>query len=143
MKCLIVEDDSTASELLETYISGYGDCTITANGHEAVEAVREALKQGQPYDLICLDIRMPKMDGHDALRAIRRMEKEQGINRPDGAKVIITTALDGYRQIRKAFQAGCEVYLVKPIRKQEFLKSMKKFGLIELEVSEQVDGKNN
>jgi two-component system chemotaxis response regulator CheY len=130
MKCLIVEDDSAASELLKTYMSGYGDCTVAANGHEAARAVQEALKQGQHYDLICLDIRMPKMDGHDTLRAIRQMEKKHGINRPDGARVIMTTALDGYRQIREAFQAGCEAYLIKPIRKQELLEKMKELGLI-------------
>jgi len=130
MKCLIVEDDFAASELLKTYIASYADCTVAADGHEAARAVQKALKQGQHYDLICLDIRMPKMDGHDTLRAIRQMEKKHGINSRDSARVIMITALDGYRQIRKAFQAGCEAYLIKPIRKQELLEKIKELGLI-------------
>lgn len=136
MKCLIVEDDRVASELLQTYISGYGDCTNVVSGLEAVEAVRKALKDGQPYDLICLDIMMPGMNGHDTLEAIRQMEAEQGTNSPDSAKVIVTTALDNIRHIKQAFRAGCDVYLIKPIRKEELIKKMEKLGLIELEVSQ-------
>jgi two-component system chemotaxis response regulator CheY len=71
MECLIVEDDFAARKLLQTYLSDYGDCFIAVNGHEAVKVFQEALKQRQPFDLICLDIMMPEMNGHDALQEIR------------------------------------------------------------------------
>lgn len=91
---------------------------------------KEALSEGQPYDLICLDIMMPQMDGHDALAAIRRIEKEHGINGLDGAKVIMTTALSDSKNIIGAFRKGCEVYIVKPVKKEKLLEEMEKLGLL-------------
>lgn len=129
MKCLIVEDDFTARKLLQIYLSDYADCFIAVNGHEAVEAVRQALDEAQPYDLICLDIMMPEMNGHKALEAIRRLEKEHGIGGLDGVKVIMTTALDNSKNIIGAFRKGCEAYIVKPIRKEKLFEQMEKLGL--------------
>ncbi len=135
MKCLIVEDEPTARKLLETYLSDYGDCSVAAEGHKAVQVFQEALEQGQPYDLICLDVMMPEMDGQEVLKTIRQIEQEHERNDTDRVKVIMTTALSHLRHIRKAFKTGCEAYLVKPIRKEELLKKMRKFGLIESEVN--------
>ena len=130
MKCLIVEDDFAARKLLQVYLSDYADCFVAVNGHEVVEAVREALDEGQPYDLICLDIMMPEMDGHKALEAIRQMEKEHGIGGLDGVKIIMTTALDDSRNIMGAFRTGCEAYIVKPIRKEKLIDEITKLGLL-------------
>jgi two-component system chemotaxis response regulator CheY len=135
MKCLIVEDDSAACKLLQTYLSDYCDCFIAVNGHEAVESFREALKQGQPYDLICLDIMMPEMDGHDALKAIRRIEKEQGIIGLDGVKVVMITALDDSKNVMGAFKTGCESYIVKPVKKEKLFEEIEKLGLIKSQVN--------
>ena len=130
MKCLIVEDDSTACKLLQTYLADYGDCFVAVNGDKAVKAFRKALKQGQPYDLICLDIMMPEMDGHDALKAIRRIEQKQGIYGLDGVKVIMTTALGDSKNVMGAFRTGCEAYIVKPVKKEKLLEEIEKLGLI-------------
>lgn len=130
MKCLIVEDDFAARKLLQVYLSDYADCFIAVNGHEAVEAIREALEEGESYDLICLDIMMPEMDGHKALEAIRQVEKEHGIGGLDGVKVIMTTALDDSKNIMGAFRTGCEAYIVKPIRKEKLLEEIKQLGLL-------------
>ena len=110
-------------------------CTIITNGAAAVETFRKSLKEGQPYDLICLDIMMPKMDGHAALRLIRQIERTKQINDSDSVKIIMTTALDNIRHIEKAFSSGCQAYLVKPIRKQDLLEKMEKLGLIKSAVS--------
>jgi len=135
MKCLIVEDDSTARRLLQIYLVNYGDCFIAADGREAVDAFRKALDQGQPYDLICLDIMLPEMDGQEVLEEIRRIEKERGIGGLDGVKVIMITALDDFGHVAGAFRTGCEAYLVKPIRKDEFIEEMQRLGFVESEVS--------
>lgn len=135
MKCLIVEDNFAARKILQTYLSDYGDCFIAVNGYEAVEAVREALEQGEPYDLICLDIILPRMNGYNALKAIRQMEKEQGIEGLDCARVIVTTVLRDAESIVSAFRQGCEAYIVKPVTKEKLLKEMKNCGLVKSEVN--------
>ena len=135
MKCLIVEDDSTACKLLQTYLADYGDCFVAVDGNKAVKAFRKALKQGQPYDLICLDIMMPEMDGHDALKAIRRIEEEQGIYGLDGVKVVMITALGDSENVMSAFRTGCEAYIVKPVKKGKLLEEIEKLGLIKSQVN--------
>ncbi len=132
LKILIVEDDFTCRKLLQTFLSEYGDCFVAINGHEAVEAVREVLDEGQPYDLVCLDIMMPEMDGHEALEAIRQIENEHGIAGLDGVKVIMTTALGDSKNVIGAFRTGCEAYIVKPVSKEKLLEEMEKLGLFNL-----------
>ncbi|MEA3226399.1 MAG: response regulator [Planctomycetota bacterium] len=130
MKCLIVEDEFTARKLLQVYLSDYGDCFVAVNGREAVQAFREALEEGQPYDLICLDIMMPEMDGHEALKLIRQIESERGIAGLDGVKVIMTTALDDSKNVMGAFRGGCEAYVVKPVAKENLIAEIEKLGLL-------------
>ncbi len=135
MKCLIVEDDFAARRLLQRYLSSHCDCDIAVDGNEAIEAFRQATDEKEPYDLICLDIMMPNMNGHEALKAIRQIESEHGINGLDGVKVIMTTALGDPKNIMGAFREGCEAYIVKPVEKDKLLEEMEKLGLVEPEVS--------
>ena len=89
MKCLIVEDDFAARRLLQRYLSSHRDCDIAVDGNEAVEAFRQATDEKEPYDLICLDIMMPNMNGHEALKAIRQIESEHGKqNEQDGTQTL-------------------------------------------------------
>ena len=130
LKMLIVEDDFPSCEVLKEYLSEYGDCTTTANGVEGVEAFRNALDAGAPYDLVCLDIMMPEMDGHEALRAIRQIEQEHGILESSGVRVIMTTAKDRSRDMIEAFDEGCEAYIVKPVDQEKLVAEMQKLGLV-------------
>ena len=71
MKTLIVEDDFLARALLSTLLSEYGECHLVVDGEEAVSAIGKAYEKGEPYDLVCLDIMMPVMDGQKALEKRR------------------------------------------------------------------------
>jgi len=121
MKSLIAEDDFTSRLLLQELLAPYGECHIAVNGREAVSAYRIALDAGQPYDLICLDILMPEMDGHAALKEIRAMEESRGILSTQGAKIIMTTALGDVKNVAAAYKALCDGYLVKPVDKAKLL----------------------
>ncbi len=127
---LIVDDDAVCRALLEEILQRYGQCTFAYDGQEAVDAVRLALEDNQPFDLICLDIMMPGMNGHDALLAIRRLEAEQGIHGSDGVKVIMTTALRDSKHCIRSFQEGCECYVTKPFEENELLGKMCELGLL-------------
>jgi len=116
LRVLIVEDDFTSRLLLQTFLSRYGECHIAVNGKEAVEAFRAALEQGQIYDLICMDIMMPEMDGREAVRHVRGIEEAHGIFSNAGAKIIMTTAVTDLKEVIRCFQELCDCYLVKPIR---------------------------
>jgi two-component system, chemotaxis family, chemotaxis protein CheY len=129
MKCLIVEDDFVGRKLMQKYLADYGDCDVAIDGDEAVEAFRLALENEMSYDLICLDIMMPNMNGHDTLTAIREIESKHGIGGLDGVKVIMTTALGDSENVMGSFREGCEAYIVKPVKKEALLSEMEKLGL--------------
>ena len=130
MKTLIVEDDFVSRLLLQKFLINYELPHIAVNGQEAVDAVRIALEEGQPYDLICLDIMMPGMDGHQALKEIRALEEAKGIFSTDGAKIMMVTALSDIQNKANAFYGLCDGYLTKPIHKEDLLNELSKLGLI-------------
>jgi two-component system, chemotaxis family, chemotaxis protein CheY len=131
MKTLIVEDDFTSSLLLQEILKHYGPTNTALDGQQAVEAVRTAIDSGEPYDLVCLDIMMPEMDGHEALRQIRALEEAKGIIAIKGAKIVMTTALEDSTNILASFKSFCDVYLTKPVNKAKLLGELRKLKLIE------------
>jgi len=132
VKCLIVEDDFISRRILkELMMSCLGcDCDIAINGKEAITSFRMAHEEKQPYDLICMDIMMPGVDGQEALRRIREMEKEMGVPPNMEAKVIMTTALDDPKTVVQAYyKGGATSYIVKPVSKQKLMRELHILGL--------------
>ncbi|NIJ52703.1 LytR/AlgR family response regulator transcription factor [Dyadobacter arcticus] len=111
LRCLIVDDEPPASDVLELYIESVEGLALAARCENAVQAFQ--VLQQQPIDLMFLDITMPKLIGTDFLRTLR--------NPPP---VIITTAyreyaLDGY-------ELDVLDYLLKPIPFDRFLRAVGK-----------------
>lgn len=131
MKTLIVEDDFTCRLLLQKILEEFGECHIAVNGREAVSAFGLSLEDGPLYDLVCMDIMMPEMDGQAALKQMRALEQERGRLSSDGAKIIMTTALDDIKNIAESFHELCDGYLTKPIRKAALLEKLHELKLIE------------
>lgn len=130
MKTLIVEDDFTSRLLLQTILSPYGECHVAVNGREAIEAFTTARHDGAPYDLLCLDIMMPEMDGQTALKEIRAIEEADGILSTFGVKIIMTTALGEPKNVIDAFMELCDAYIIKPVEKAKLLSILQTLGLI-------------
>jgi two-component system, chemotaxis family, chemotaxis protein CheY len=130
MRTLIVEDDFIARTIMQELLKDLGPCHVAVNGVEAVRAVSAALAAQQQYDVICLDIMMPEMDGQSALLEIRKLEEAAGFAVGMGAKVIITTALADKENIMRAFRNAADTYLVKPIEKAKLLECIRGFGLV-------------
>lgn len=130
MRILIAEDDFASRKVILKFLSEYGECDVTVDGMEAVDAFMMALEEDNPYDLICLDVMMPVMDGYQALKSIREIEKEHGIAEEDMAKIIMTTALNEEKNIKKAFELGCTVYCAKPINMAQLKSTLEKLELI-------------
>ena len=129
MKTLIVEDDFTSRMLMQEMLKDFGPTHIAINGREALEVYERSLEIGEPYDLICMDIMMPEMDGQEALRRIREKEDDSGIMSSGGTKIIMTTALGGMKNISTAFKNLADGYLVKPIEKSKLLDKIKELDL--------------
>lgn len=130
LKILIAEDDFTSRKFLFKFLSQYGECDLTVDGLEALDAFLISLKEKKPYDLICLDIMMPKVDGVKVLQTIRNLEKESGISLTERAKVIMITALGETEYVKQSFEIGCEAYAAKPVDTEKLVEVMRKLGLL-------------
>ena len=115
MKSLVVEDEFVARSILQRFLARYGECDVAVDGNEAVAAVDAALQAGAAYEVVCLDIGLPKMDGQGVLERIRELELQRGIQLGQGCRVIMTTATAAKDHVLGAFRGGADAYLTKPI----------------------------
>ena len=88
------------------------------------------VEEENPYQLVCLDVMMPIMDGYQALKNIRDLEREHNIPEEQMANVIMTTALNEEKNVKKAFELGCTVYCAKPIDMDKLKEMLEKLELI-------------
>ncbi len=132
MKILIAEDAPVNQLLLANFLKPYGECHLVSDGESAVERFRESLEEtARKYDLVCLDIMMPEMDGQAALKEIRHLEKERGLHDGSRVKVMMITALDDSGNIMEALvKGGCEAYLTKPVSASVIQQQLVELGLI-------------
>jgi two-component system chemotaxis response regulator CheY len=129
-RILLAEDDFASRLLLQSFLSRYGECHVAVNGREAVEAFRAAMESGRRYDLICMDIMMPEMDGREAVRHVRALEEAEGTLSTYGVKILMTTAVDDIKEVIACFKELCDGYLMKPIDLGDLLNQMKSFNLV-------------
>lgn len=130
MRVLVAEDDIVSRKFLCKFLSRYGECDQAVDGMEAIDAYIAAVKDQKPYDLICLDIMMPKVDGIKALKTIRDLEKQNNIPKDKRVKVIVTTALAETACVKNAFSLGCEAYAPKPIDTRKLTEILAELDLI-------------
>jgi two-component system, chemotaxis family, chemotaxis protein CheY len=131
MKTLVAEDDFITSQVMKEIMLTFGKCDIAENGALAVKKFQEALEEKAPYNLVFLDIMMPEMDGQQVLEKIRDLEQKNGLMGLEGAKIIMTTALDDFDNIKKAFINQCEGYIVKPVDRDKIVKKLYDLNIIE------------
>ncbi len=135
MKILITEDNFVARKILSNFLQKYGPIDVATNGIETIEAIQHALKEGNPYDLICLDINMPRMDGYEALCAIRAHEEEARLMGEKRSKIIMTTGLNDATAVLTSFRRQCDAFLTKPITQEKIEATIKDLELSELRSS--------
>jgi two-component system chemotaxis response regulator CheY len=131
LRILLAEDDFACRLLLQTFLARYGECHTAVNGKEAVEVFSISIEQEQPYDMICMDIMMPEMDGREAVRRIRAIEEASGTLSSSGVKIIMTTTVEDVKEVILCFQELCDAYLMKPIDLAELVEQMKRYQLIQ------------
>ncbi|MCR5148066.1 MAG: response regulator [Eubacterium sp.] len=130
MKVLIAEDDMASGKFLTKLLSKYGQVDLARDGIEAVDSFVKAASEDSKYDLVCLDIMMPKIDGYKALESIRNAERKLGIPRISRCKVVMISALDEGFDSSYASDDYDE-YICKPIDIVKFDNIIRKMGFFD------------
>lgn len=128
LKILIAEDDMVSRKLIWKVLSTYGNCDLVINGIEAIDAIMLSLQENEPYDLICLDIMMPKVDGIKVLKTLRDLECQNNVE--NTSKVVMITALSETDVVNDSFGKGADAYATKPLDIEQFLTVLRKLELI-------------
>ena len=115
MHTLIVDDQAANRHVLQRMLGRFGSCDEAADGQAAIAALTAAWDAERPYDLICLDIMMPVLNGQETLVAVRKLETTRGILNYHRVKVFMVTAIHDESAINSAYCDGCTAYLTKPL----------------------------
>ncbi len=126
MNILVAEDDAASRRYIERALEKYGTVDAAVDGIEAVDYFLEKVEHNDCYDLVCLDIMMPRVDGYKALDAISDIEEEFNIGRR--SKVIMTSALNESEQFEPSKEHKHDGYIMKPIDLNELDQAIAKMG---------------
>jgi two-component system, chemotaxis family, chemotaxis protein CheY len=129
MKMLVMEDEFISRNVLTEILLPYGQVDTAENGREAVEKFNASMQSGQRYDIIFLDIMVPEITGQEVLEKIREIEKQHSVHALAGAKVVMTTALGDFANVKTAFKHQCEAYLIKPIDREKVVSTLQGLGM--------------
>ncbi|MBF0271593.1 MAG: PAS domain S-box protein [Magnetococcales bacterium] len=121
LRILLAEDVEENRILFEAYLMPTPHSVVLVN--DGVEAVTWVQKER--FDVVIMDVQMPNMDGYTATRIIRQWERE--MNRPPVPIVALSAhAMEGERA--RSREAGCTLYLSKPIKKQALLETLRQIA---------------
>ncbi len=126
MRILVVDDEIVAQTKMETILNDFGDCDTAGDGQSALMKFQQAYLQGDPYDLISIDIDMPKIDGLKLLKMINH-DEEMLFIKP--SKKIMITAEGTSSNVYHAIQNRCDAFMVKPIKKGTLVEKLKSIGI--------------
>lgn len=117
---LVVDDEIDVNNEIAGVINDTGEFIVSSaySGGEAIEKVQSGLKNNSFVDVVILDIRMPDMLGTQALKEIKKINKN--------IEAIMLTALDDANLAWEAYQEGAIDYIVKPFREADLLFRVKR-----------------
>lgn len=115
IRCLIIEDDATASTLLGHIVKKHGSCMVAGTAREGYGQFLKAWERSEPYHIVFLDLHLPDLSGLAILSALRRFESDRHVARNRRCMVIISTASDSLEDIKASLVLDADGYLVKPV----------------------------
>ena len=110
IKILIAEDISYNQTLIHNIVTSldYHNVTIVSDGQETIEIIDDSNAKGESFDILLLDLRMPRIDGYEVIEHI----KKKGYPLP---KIVVVTASVLKEDINKCHNMGVEYFITKPI----------------------------
>lgn len=126
-----MEDEFVSRSVLMEILAPFGEVDAAENGKEALEKFQQSLERSERYDIIFLDIMVPEVSGQDVLKAMRTMEQQYDENALVMTKIVMTTALGDFNNVKTAFKQQCEAYLIKPLDRDKVVNTLQGLGLVQ------------
>lgn len=127
-RILVVDDDFVSRRITATFLAKYGDCDVATNGCEGFLSYLMSIEEKHPYDLIVVDIIMPRIDGWRLLTHLQSANvsaREEGLLAPT---IIMTSTQSAPNDVLSSFRSGCHGYLVKPLDPKTLVQLLSKLN---------------
>lgn len=123
LKILVAEDNMVNQEVIKRMLSleGFDNITMASNGAEAVDFVKTSIEKDELFDLIFMDVQMPKIDG---LLATKMIRGNLNYERP----IIALTAFADESNVKECLNSGMSGFLSKPIRRTNLRKIITEYA---------------
>lgn len=132
LKILLVDDSKSAQLKIHEILSKYGECDQAYNGMEALEYFSNSLCNNSQYDLVVMDVVMPKMDGFQAAKEILAIEERENIPVNKRSKIVMLTSKSEPKHMIKAqLEIGVKTYITKPFEEKTLIEALNNLGLLE------------
>ena len=127
---LVVDDEAVSQTVLAKLLARFGDCDVANDGQEAYDMFMAAHGELRPYDLITVDLDMPKLNGHQLAEKIRKWEESYRCYELDRCATLFMVTGDASKNsVHDAFRHGCEAYVVKPVQQSDLEQALADAGL--------------
>ena len=127
---LIVDDEEMGRYMLQAFLSEFALCDVAENGNEALRLFEKAQLEGKPYDLLCVDLIMPGMNGIALIRKIRELERIDSVYVGVRSKIFVITASDSaWDKADLLLENLCDDYIVKPFNRESLKDDLYKHEL--------------
>jgi len=118
-RVLVVDDNATNREILQHHVIAGGMRAASAfDGIDALEAMRRAVAEGDPYEIAVIDMKMPRMDGIQLAAAVRADPQLSSM------RMVMVTSLHSADELTRARAAGIGAYLSKPIKRIDLFRAL-------------------
>ncbi len=118
-RVLVVDDNATNAEILDYHAQAVGmRCVTAGDGLAGLEQLRKAARDGNPFELAIVDMKMPRMDGLALATAVRADPVLAGL------RIVLVTSLHSTDELARAREAGISAYLSKPVRRHELYRAL-------------------
>lgn len=132
MKFLIVDDDERVAQLLMRKLSDFGGCITARNGDEAIERFQEQFANGDPFQAVFMDIKMPGKDGHEVVRKLREIEASDPLSSLEPFKLVMVSAFSDSKNVCKSFfQGQADAFVPKAEIRDRLLPELRAIKLID------------
>lgn len=128
---LIIDDDEMGRLMLQDFLSEFAPCDCAENGKEGLALFEQALLSGNPYNLLCVDLIMPEMNGLALIRKIRDLEKSHPVFNDFRTRIFVISASDStWDRADLLLDNLCDDYIVKPFNRSSLMANLRKNDLV-------------